>query len=166
MPHSLIVGMTESGKTTLAKKLCSLSRRKQRGTLVLDPLHDEWDADFKTDNQELFLQAFWASQCCDAFIDEAGDAIGHYEKAMIQCATKGRHWGHNVHFITQRPMQLSPTVRTQCRILFLFNMAKEDCIQLAKEWNKPELIEAATLPQGQCFMAPRFGEVKRLNAFT
>lgn len=149
----------------MAKKLCRLSNQKGRGTLVLDPLHGEWQADIKTADVEEFLQAFWASKCCDVFIDEAGDAIGQYDRAMIQTATKGRHWGHNVHFVTQRGAQLSPTVRTQCRNLFLFNMAREDCEILAREWNKPELIEAALLPQGQCFMATRFGQVKRLNAF-
>lgn len=165
MPHSLIVGMTESGKTTMGKKLCAMSHQKQRGTLVLDPLHDTWQCDFKTADVDEFLRAFWASQCCDVFIDESGDMIGHYERAMIQTATRGRHWGHNVHFITQRGAQLSPTVRTQCRNLFLFNMAREDCELLAREWNKPELKDAALLPQGQCYMASRFGPVKLLNAF-
>lgn len=91
--------------------------------------------------------------------------IGHYDRAMIQTATKGRHWGHNVHFITQRPTQISPTVRTQCANLFLFTMAREDSEVLAREWNKPGLREAFQLPQGQCFMATRFGELKRINAF-
>ncbi len=133
--------------------------------LVLDPVHDEWECTFKTADQEEFLRAFWNSQCCDVFIDEAGDAIGQYEKAMIQTASKGRHWGHNVFFVTQRGAQLSPTVRTQCRKLFLFNMALEDCKLLAREWNKPLLLEASLLPQGQCFVASRFGEVQRLNVF-
>lgn len=92
--------------------------------------------------------------------------IGHYDKVMIQTATKGRHWGHNVHFITQRPAQISPTVRTQCSNLFLFAMAREDSETLAREWNKPELKEAAQLPAGQCFMASRFGDIRRINVFT
>lgn len=129
-------------------------------------MHDEWNCDFKTDIVEQFLKAFWVSQCCDVFIDEAGDMIGHYDRVMIQTATKGRHWGHNVHFITQRPAQISPTVRTQCSNLFLFAMAREDSETLAREWNKPELKDAAGLPAGQCFMASRFGSIKRINVFT
>ena len=158
--------MTESGKTTIAKSLCAMSHKQGKGTLVLDPLNDHWECAFKTTNAEEFLTTFWNSESCDVFIDESGDAIGHYDKPMIQCATKGRHWGHNVHFITQRPMQISPTVRSQCRNLFLFNMALEDCKALAREWNKPELEKASQLPQGQCYMASRFGEIKLLNAFT
>ncbi len=143
-----------------------MSMQKQRGVLVLDPMHDEWACSFKTASQDEFMRTFYASQCCDVFIDEAGDSIGQYDKTMFRTATKGRHWGHNCHFITQRGAQLSPTVRTQCSILFLFAMAREDAKLLAIEWNKQELLEAANLPAGQCFMATRFGEVKRLNVFT
>jgi len=137
-----------------------------RGVLVLDPLHDQWPADFQTEDPELFLKTFWQSRSCDVFIDEAGDTVGHYEKPMIQTATKGRHWGHNVYYITQRAASLSPTVRGQCRYIFLFALARQDCEVYAREFNKPELIEASRLPQGACFFAARFkGEVKRFNVF-
>lgn len=139
--------------------------KRKRGVLVLDPMFDEWECSYKSADQDEFLQTFWASRCCDVFIDEAGDSIGQYDRAMFKTATKGRHWGHNCHFITQRGAQLSPTVRTQCHNLFLFAMAREDTKILALEWNKPELMEAASLPAGQCFLATRFGEVKRLNVF-
>jgi hypothetical protein len=129
-------------------------------------MHDKWDCDFKTDDPELFLQTFWNSQSCDIFIDESGDTIGHYDKAMIQTATKGRHWGHNMYYITQRPAQISPTVRTQCKLLFLFAIAREDSEVLAREWNKDELREACNLPAGVCFVASRFGTIRKLNVFT
>ena len=45
-------------------------------------MHDAWECDYKTDNVDEFLKVFWASQCCDVFIDESGDTIGHYDKAM------------------------------------------------------------------------------------
>lgn len=138
---------------------------QERGTLVLDPMDSDWQCHFQTGNVDEFLQVFWASQNCDVFIDESGDMIGHFDRAMIQTATKGRHWGHNVHFITQRPAQISPTVRTQCTNLFLFAMAREDSEVLAREWNKPGLREAALLPRGECFYATRFGELKRINVF-
>ena len=128
-------------------------------------MHGEWDCSYKTANQDDFLQTFWASQACDVFIDEAGDAIGQYDKAMFRTATAGRQWGHNCHFITQRPAQLSPTVRTQCSNLFLFAMAKQDTDILSREWNKPELNEAWGLPAGQCMMASRFGPVRYINVF-
>ena len=165
MPHILIAGITESGKTTLAKKMASMSRIRGRGVLVLDPMHDDWDADYQTDSETDFLEIFWRSKSCDAYIDEAADYAGRYDDAIIQTATRGRHWGHSVHYISQRPAQLSPTVRSQCRHLFCFAVARDDAEKLAKDWNKPELKEAADLPQGCCIHAQRFKATRRINVF-
>lgn len=157
--------MTESGKTTLAKKLASNARKRGRSVIVLDPLHDEWDCDFQTNDAAEFLRVFWGNQSCDVFIDESGDAIGRFNKVMQQTATKGRHWGHSVHFLTQRGAQLSPTVRDQCSHLFLFCSGFKDCQIHAQEWNKPDLVQAASFPAGEFFHATRFNPLERGNAF-
>lgn len=165
MAHSLILGMTESGKTTFAKRCAAAYRKAGVKTIVLDPLNDpNWLADFQTDDPDKFLEAVWASQSCAVFIDEAGDAVGRFDNAMIRTATRGRHWGHNVAYISQRGTMLSRTVRDQCSSLVLFCTALEDCKVHAREWNNPELLKAAQLPQGSyiCagrFSAPKFGKL-------
>lgn len=58
---------------------------------------------------------------------------------------------------------LSPTVRAQCSHLFCFAVSMDDAKVLAAEWNKPELRNANSLRQFECFYAPRFGELKRLK---
>ena len=163
MPHSLIVGMTESGKTTLAKRLLSISRQAHGSKVILlDPMNDpEYEADFRTTNPEEFLNMVWASESCDVVIDEAGDMVGRYDTTMQQVATKSRHFGHNAFFICQRGAQISNTVRAQCRHLFLFCSAKDDCKVLANEFNQPELLNANSLPQGHYYHASRFGQLKR-----
>src|SRR5271154_7447046 len=101
MAHSLVLGMTESGKTTLAKRMAWRYQARDVKVIVLDPLCDpEWQADFQTSDPEEFLSAFWASQKCAVFIDEAGQSIGRYNEVMQRTATRGRHWGHAVHFVT------------------------------------------------------------------
>ena len=157
--------MTESGKTTLGKALASRAKQRNRPVFVLDPLHDEWPCDFQTDDQAEFLRVFWAQPGADVFIDESGDAIGRFNDTMNRTATKGRHWGHNVHFITQRGAQLSVTVRDQCSHLFLFASGLKDCKIHAEEWNKPMLIEAAGFPAGEYFHCRRFGDARRGNIF-
>jgi len=157
--------MTESGKTTLAKKLAVALRSKRAGVLVLDPLSTQWDADYITADSDEFLARVWASQSCEVFIDEAGMAIGHYEKPMIELATKGRHWGHNCYFITQRGAMVSPSLRTQCRNLFAFNQGRDDGVTLARDWGYDELLEAHTLAQGEYFYARRFHGILRGNVF-
>lgn len=133
--------------------------------LVLDPLNDPgWHADYRTANTDLFLEAFWSNQQCQVFIDESAKMVGRYDSLMEETATQGRHFGHSVFFLSQRGSQISTTVRAQCRYLFLFTSAKEDCKTLASEFNKPDLLKANNLPQGHYYETSRFGgiESKRL----
>ena len=162
MSHALILGMTESGKTTLAKRMAAEYKARGIGVIVLDPLKDPgWNADHITANGEEFLDVFWNSRSCAVFIDESGDAVGKYDLAMQRTATRGRHWGHSVHYLTQRGSMISRTVRDQCGKLFLFNNALEDCKIHAREWNKPGLLEASAFPPGHYFYTGRFSDLKR-----
>ncbi|HKI68326.1 MAG TPA: type IV secretory system conjugative DNA transfer family protein [Verrucomicrobiae bacterium] len=164
MTHVLIVGMTESGKTTLAKRICRSFRSKGIKTIVLDPLHDPgWEADLQTADQYEFMETARLSRQCALFIDESGEMIGRYNDAMFWLATRARHYGHKSHFITQRAAQLSKTVRDQCSSLFLFCVSMDDAKVMANEFNRPELREANTLLRFQCFFVSRFGPVQRLN---
>jgi len=165
MAHSLILGMTESGKTTLAKRLAAMYRQNGFGVLVLDPLNDSWDCDFQTSDPDEFLRAYWDSRRCMVFIDESGDAIGQYDKPMIQTATKGRHWGHSNHYISQRGAMLARTVRDQCSRLFLFATALDDCKIHAREWNNPEILDAAKFEQGEYITTTRFGALSHHHLF-
>lgn len=108
---------------------------------------------------------FWNSFSCGCFIDEAGDAVGRYDTVMQKTATKGRHWGHNVHFISQRGVQLNRTVRDQCEHLFLFTTAMQDAKTHAVEWNQPELHDASKLQKGEFFHVTRFGQLERGRVF-
>lgn len=167
MAHVLILGMTMSGKTTIAKRLAAHYRENGVMVGVLDPLGDpEWNADYRTTDADEFLKAFWASRQCAWFIDESGDAVGKYDDAMIRTATRGRHWGHRVHYLTQRGAQLSRTVRDQCATLFLFATSLDDSKIHANEWNSQELRAAHTLAQGEYFHKGRFTPISRGNVFT
>jgi hypothetical protein len=162
----MILGMTESGKTTLAKQLAVNLKQKGFKVIVLDPLSDpEWNADFQTDEPDVFLNVFWESRQCMVFIDEAGEAVGQYDKVMQRTATKGRHWGHSCHYISQRGTMIARTVRDQCSNLFLFTSALEDSKTHAVEWNKPELKTASGLNQGEYFHATRFGNLQKGKVF-
>jgi Helicase HerA, central domain len=161
MAHCLILGMTESGKTTLAKRLCNAYRTKyQIETIVLDPMNDpEWNASFQTSDQEEFLAMVWSSESCAIFIDEGGKSIGKYNYVMEEVFTQGRHFGHSAHVCTQRGVQLAVTVRDQCAHLFLFTTAKKDSLIHANEWNCDALADASRLYRGEFFHTTRFGAV-------
>lgn len=176
MAHVLILGTTESGKTTCGKRLAHKWAASQVNVLVLDPLNDPgWIPDtqndeslykvFQTSDPEQFLAVFWESRRCAVFIDEAGEAVGKYNVVMQETATRGRHWGHSVHFLTQRGTQVALTVRDQCTRLFLFRSGPKDCKTHAEEWGQEELLNAVHLPKGCYYYVTRFGEIKRGSLF-
>lgn len=160
------MGMTESGKTTFAKRLCPRYREHGIRVIVLDPLCDPgWMCDYQTTDPEEFLRVFWSSRRCVAIIDEAGDTVGRYDDVMQRTATRGRHWGHSCHYITQRGVQIASTVRHQCSRLYLFTSARSDGKIHADEWNAPVLANCHTLKQGEYYACTRFGEVSKHSLF-
>ncbi len=168
MPHSLVIGMTGSGKTTLATRFSQEYRRRGVKVIVLDPMIDpRWQADYITNDRYQFLAVLQSpeTQSCAVFVDESAEMIGHYKNEMFWLATRGRHLGHNCHFVCQRAKQLAPTVRDQCEHLFMFNCSFDDSKELANEFAKVELREAHTLAKGEYFYAPRWGSIERRKVF-
>ena len=168
MTNSLICGMTCSGKTTLAVSICHDYMRAGFNTVVLDPLLDpRWGSDVLTTDPVFFLAIAThpESSRLALFIDESGEMIGHYNDEMFILATRIRHKGHNSHFITQRVKAISPTVRTQCEFLFMFNSNVDDATELSKDFNRPELKTANILRQGEYFKYARFGSLEKLSIF-
>jgi len=162
--HVLIIGMTASGKTTLAKALAHEYRQRKIATAVLDPLGDpEWQASFQTTDRHEFLERVKRSRGCALFIDESGEMVGRYDDEMFWLATRSRHYGHRAHFISQRAAQLSPTVRHQCTRLFLFRVGVKDAKTLAEEFSDDTILRAGTLPQYQFISVNRFGKAETLR---
>lgn len=159
--------MTESGKTTKARQLAANYRRQGIGVIVLDPLRDPaWQADFITDDQEEFLDVFWRSRSCAAFLDEGGESVGRYDLAMQKTATRGRHCGHSCHYIAQKATQLAPIVRDQCSYLYLYTSGLTSCKMLAEEFNKPEILNGTQLQRFSYFFVSRFGQCKLIGGLS
>lgn len=164
--HRLITGTTLSGKTTLARRLAALYTAAKRPVIVLDEMMDsKWKTEsgavLLTDDSAEFLDSFWASRNCAAFIDEAGESVGRYDKAMSRTATRGRHHGHICHYIVQRPSMIDKTVVTQCTEAYIFVSEPDDLDILAKRYLCPEIRDAAGFMQGQYIHVVRFGPDRR-----
>ncbi len=162
MPHTLIVGMTGSGKSTLAHRLSAEYRKAGVGVIVLDIVRSsDWAADFQTSDPDEFLRVFWRSRSCAAFIDESGATFRKFDRALLATATMGRHWGHNVHYLTQAAKQLNPVIRAQCERLIMFTSRAEDADEMAKDFGQAELREASRLPRFTYLETGRFSPVNR-----
>lgn len=166
MAHTLILGMTMSGKSTLAKYYSQEFKSRGVGVLVLDTMSDPgWCADYVTRDKSQFIKTAKINKKCALFIDEGGQEIGRYAKESAWLATQSRHWGHKSFFISQRASQIDKTVRDQCSSLFCFRVSKKDAEILAEEFAQDELLSCATLDKlhfvrtGR-FETPRFGKLR------
>lgn len=158
--HTLILGATESGKTTLAKAICKKLMKNGKKVLVLDPLGANWPTNQVFTDSELFLEYFWKEKDRFVFIDESGEMVGRVNEEMAKVGTRGRHNGHSVFFLTQSRTQLNPILRRQCSQLFCFAIGADEAKGLAEEWICPQLEEAPFLQQGNCFWVRRFWQGK------
>ena len=157
--NTLIVGATESGKTTLGAELAGEFKKHDYKIIVLSAVYDpRWKADYYTEDPQEFLGVFWDSEGCIAFIDEAGETVGRYDEAMDKVATRGRHRGHSVFFILQKATRISLTVREQCSRAFIFQSAPSTAAVMADEFNQPKIEERAPLlKKGEYIEVRRFG---------
>jgi len=158
MPHALITGTSGSGKTTLAKALCQTWRRKGFATVILDPLFSSWPAaSVQFHDAAAFLHYMRRARRCALFADEAPAAIGRNDRTFDTLATQARHFGHEVHFLTQRPTQLHPTIRENCERLYAFRLSPAAAQMLADEFTCPALAELIpTLERFEFVYAARY----------
>lgn len=167
--HCLIIGQSQSGKSTKAKQICRDYFHAGRKCLVLDPLvdeWDEWDCDFITDDpDELLRIAQEESKGCAIFLDESLTALKK-NSSFDWLTTTGRHNGHEVYVISHRMEGVTPTMRLCCIQLYVFNIDQDSAKDVARLFNRPELAEAPTLEQGGYFWTERMlGHVERGNVF-
>ncbi len=166
--HILVCGTTGSGKSVLANWMVADYEKKKYAVIVYDPYYNSESDRVKmqwskgcvvVNNEEDFLRIFRASQGCVVVIDEASMSIGQHNRAMIETATQGRHYGHRCMYVTQRVTQLSPNVRDNCSELFLFHSSPKDCKIHAEDWCEEELLKANMLQVGEHYHKSRMQKV-------
>lgn len=168
-PHTLVVGKTDSGKSTAARRLV-LEHFKPSGryreVLALDYKKDpRFRADRITDNPEEFLEWVETSRDCLLLIDESSETVGRFAGAMRRIATMYRELGHQAIFIVQRGADLDKTVRRNCSNLFCFRTGADDAAELRKDFPALDPAAAARLDQGFYIFVPSFGEPSNGNIF-
>ena len=158
MPHTLIVGMTTTGKSALGKLLVPRWRRRGYSIAVLDPMKSpEWKADFISTDPDAFLVYCKSHTGLAIFVDEGAAALG--KAADYNWLTsRARHWGHETHIISQRPQDINTAVRGNCESLFVFNIDPRATELLASDWNEPTLRDASRNPRLQFHFARRLAD--------
>lgn len=168
MAHYLVVGRTESGKSSWAKVAIEHARAHGFRVMVLDALRDpSYKADFITSDPEDFRRRVFHrdSEKCLLVVDEAGFSIGRYAPEMETLATMSRHKGHQCVFVTQMPIQISPTIRNNCANLVCFAIGPQAARVLSESYGRREILEAVDFERGKYLFVPSFGPLVRGDVF-
>lgn len=158
MSHTLILGVTESGKSTYAKWVCSGLRKRGIKTLVLNPYNDPtWEADEISSDP---AYVFWYAQRHlhhAIFLEESGDALQR-DPLYDWFTCRARHWGHKSFVITQRLQDVRPALRNNCTQAVVFASETMDCRELASRYREPILLNVEKFRPGQCIIASQFAD--------
>lgn len=165
MSHSLILGVTGSGKTTLAKHMARALKR----VVVFATYKSDWPCDYFTKDIFHLCEIVKTNKKLNIFIDEAGTTLERNDTEFQFLATMSRHFGHNVFFITQRAKQLTPNIRTNCESLYCFKQSEEDAKVLAGEFADKNIMRVVELPRFFYYEKPygcQAGKFKKVSKFT
>lgn len=156
MGHTLFTGVTESGKTTLARYVSRLLLSKKQNVMVYDPVQTETRGGGWGEKAIIFNDF---DQMIDfieeknithhhLFIDEAMEHFGVGDKHNHWLATRGRHKHLYCNFLAQRPKMIAPNVRTQCRTCYMFRLSPDDMDSIGEDFGHGNLSRF-NLEQGE-----------------
>lgn len=162
----LIVGVGESGKTTLANRLIKDSPIP---VFIRDPVGANWEkcnARFDSSNELRLLLDKQNKQPCIVVVDEAAEffRVGQADNHWI--FTRGRHDAMLPIAIAQRIKMMAPNIRDQATDLYVFESSIEASEIMAEDYNCPELSNACELSQGEFFHVRRVDGKRTLTEHT
>lgn len=153
MAHTLVVGASKCGKTTLCRKIMANLISRGKKVALCDSLGAEFNrlwpphvfvppeklVDFVNAERDYFI-----------FLDECSDYIGHKPETQ-NIIKKAANFGHYCYPIVQRAHMLHPSSRGNCTGIICFRQCRDDAriIQnnFVRDGLDPSVIER--LPPGQ-----------------
>ncbi len=171
--HTLICGVTESGKTTLARKIARDLSAAGQNIIIYDPVATGtcgggWPeaAIIFADEDDIFEYLSREDVSgAHVFVDEAGEIFGNDKRHNLWLLTRGRHYGFHVLMIAQRPKMILPTARNQVSRTYMFRLARDDAREVGADMGHTG-IEKIILDTGD-FLVLLSGQasIKRANIF-
>lgn len=149
----LIVGKSESGKSSLARRLMDDALKAGIPVYVRDPLGYQWPgaSGYFNDTTELRRLMVQYGAPAIVIVDEAVDFFRPQQVENHWIFTRGRHEGLLPIAIAHRVKMIAPNVRAQASDLYVFYSARDDAEILAGDYAHDGLKIANTLDQGEFF---------------
>jgi hypothetical protein len=179
--HTLILGQTRTGKTTVAMDLAKAYAQARRPVVVLtvpglngQPKDsDRWrktGAALVTTDKAKFLAVLRSPKTWGVMVmvDEANQTVGWHDSEMEALATDGSSNGLTCHFIAQRGATFNLTVREQCTRLLMFRQGAGDARRLFESFAHPDLLNGPQLQNGEfyrCTNEPGSCRLERLPLY-
>jgi len=173
MAHTLCVGVTQSGKTTLARLISRGLLSNKKRVIVFDPLGTGtagggWGAGAEIfDDKGKFLDLMHDPAFYDAhiFVDESHHIFSLDQRENLWMLTQGRHYGMNFFLLTQRPTKIAPDARHNCGSCYTFRLAVDDARAIGADYGHSD-IHKISLDRGD-FLLLNSGSAKfsRANVF-
>lgn len=159
MAHTIICGITMSGKTTICQIYANELVKAGKNVAVVDPYASQkWGNVKFVDTAEELVAFLRENKSYYFFIDESSMMLDRYDTTLYWLATNSRHYGHSGFFICQRVQQIHPNIRQQCVKAVIFKTAKSDSKTLGEDYAAEIVEEAASLKQFEFIKVSGFGE--------
>ena len=183
--HALYCGVTQSGKTTLAREHCRVLHAAGWDVAVYDPVAtatagggwtDEGAKDHGqtvrifSDHGKFFAWLVKAKGTPDhpvfVFADESADIFGHRQTDAHWLPRRIRHEHIYLRLISQRPKMLPPDVRSQCAICYMFRLAADDRKMVASDFGHDSEVYNKNLDTGDFLvLISGSSEIEECNVF-
>ena len=160
-----IFGASESGKTTLAKKIAfHLHKSEKRRTLVLDPISkSNWGAHARVfTNEAEFWKVIFIEKNALVVVDDASVTINR-DGDLNGVFTTLRHQGHKLIVIGHSAGNLLPQMREQLQRIFLFLQNRDSVEKWQTVFPMQDLQPSTTLKQYEFLTVANYAPVQRFQ---
>ena len=175
--HVLYCGVTQTGKTTLARHHARILERAGYDVVVYDPVGTataggDWGKEAKLIEEPHVLHNYLSHQSGSEehpiflFVDESADIFGHSETHAHWIPRKCRHSFIYLRLLVQRPKMLHPSVRTQCAYAYQLRLAQEDARMLGADFGHSADVAMTPLDKGDCLLlVSGSSDIEEFNVF-
>lgn len=158
-----IFGASESGKTTLAKKISAhFFLNEKRKSMVLDPVEKgNWGDHAKVFHDEaIFWKDIFKAKNCLVIVDDGSVTINR-DNELNGVFTTLRHCGHKLLVIGHHPQNLLPQMREQIQRVFLFSQTDKSLELWSLNYPQADLSPSKTLQQYEFLTVANYSPVEK-----